>query len=157
MNNKGFGLTEVIIFIVASLITLVICVIVYDRNFGNINTEGIDEATQIIGESVKDNKKDDEIEEDSKTKENKDYKELLDKMTNSAKMYVSNNYTGKTEQVVIKLSELVNKDYMDQLLDPSDAEVICSGYVIYDGENNYTPYLKCGENYESENYNNEFE
>lgn len=155
MNNKGFGLTEVIIFIVAAMITLVVCVIVYDKNFGNINTEGLDEATQIIGESV--NNETDEEDSDINDRKTKEYKELTDRMVNASKIYISNNYTGKTDQIIIKLSELVSKDYMDQLLDPNDAEVICTGYIIYDGDSYYTPYLKCGENYISDNYNSEFE
>ena len=103
MNNKGFGLTEVIIFIVAAMITLVVCVIVYDKNFGNINTEGLDEATQIIGESV--NNETDEEDSDINDRKTKEYKELTDRMVNASKIYISNNYTGKTDQIIIKLSE----------------------------------------------------
>ena len=152
MNNKGFGLTEVIVFIVTSLITLVICVIVYDKNFGNITKVDTSDTTQIIGETVKE-----EIIDDINTKNNREYMELVEKMVNASKIYISNNYTGKTDRITIKLSKLVGEDYIDQLMDPNDAETICTGYIIYDGVDYYEPYLKCGTNYQSNNYNSEFE
>ena len=85
------------------------------------------------------------------------YKKLLEKMANTAKIYISTNYTGTTDQIVIKTSKLVNDEYMEELIDPDNINNKCIGYIIYDGESSYTPYLNCGKNFKSDNYNESFE
>ena len=160
MNNKGFGLTEMLLFIVACLVILVITTIIINQKFNNLNNSATDNniQTQIIGEKSEevDIIEDDE-EEEELTKLEKKYKELTDKMLNTAKIYVSNNYTGRTDKMVIKLSTLIEEGYMDQMLDPDDETILCNGYVTYNGEFYYETYLRCGDNYQTENYNTELE
>ena len=179
MNNKGFGLTEMIIFIVSSLIALVICVIVYEQNFGktiemynkenevNNNSSNSNNSNnsnnsefKIVGDNEETKKVVEKVgktEKEKLSKTEKQYKELSDKLISTAKIYVTENYTGKTDRIIIKLSKLVEDEYMDELVDPNNKEKTCTGYVIYDGSSNYDAYLKCDGNYTSENYNVDFE
>lgn len=161
MNEKGFGLTEVLIFIVFSLIILVAVVITINNDFSELHGNNTDTKTptQIIGDEKETAKVEKEIEkkEEKTNKENSEYQKLLDKMTNTAKIYITTNYTGTTDRIIIKTSKLVNDEYMDELIDPKDKDNTCKGYVIYDGVEEYTPYLNCGENYLSQNYDISFE
>ena len=160
MNNKGFGLTEMIIFIVASLIILVVCVIVYDQNFGQKTTQSYDSSDnnfQIIGDKEETEEVEENDEKEKLSKTEKQYKELTDKMISTSKIYITDNYTGKTDQIIIKVSKLVEDEYMDELVDPNNEDNTCKGYIIYDGSNNYDAYLNCEGNYVSENYNVDFE
>ena len=158
--NKGFGLTEMLIFIASSLVILVITVIVYEQNFGeNRNTyDNTNVETKIIGEK---NNNVEEIEEEKEEKEEntkKDkYDEILEKMSNVAGLYINDNYVGKTDAIVIKLSNLINLNYIDEIKDPKDDNIICNGYIIYDGIDKYDSYLRCEDNYISENYDTNFE
>ncbi len=165
MNNRGFGLTEMIVFIVVSLVTLVICVIVYDQNFGKTLEvyDNSDDTVQIIGDNKnidyeeENTNKEEQPKTEKLSKVEKQYKELKDKMISTAKIYVTDNYVGKTDKIIIKLSKLVNDEYMQELIDPNNKDNICTGYVVYDGNDNYDAYLKCEGNYTSENYNVDFE
>ena len=158
MNNKGFELIELIIFIVVSLIVLVICTIVYNQNFGKIDIPETDEPTQIVEDSSNtENVIEDDEQEEQTNQLNTEYDELLQKMISSSKIYISDNYTGTTDQIIIKLSKLIDENYITELTDPKDDDTTCKGYVIYDGTSSYDAYLKCGTNYVSENYNEDYD
>ena len=160
MNNKGFTLQDLLFFISFFLIILVICVIVIDRNFMNINSEvddlkHVSEVKKLENVEIIEDKNKEESKEDNKKITGYDI--LLEKMISTAKVYVTTNYTGKTDRIIIKTSKLVTDEYMDELIDPLDKENKCIGYIIYDGDSSYNPYLRCGENYKSENYDESFE
>lgn len=157
MNNKGFALQDLLFFISLFLIILVVCVIVIDSNISkfNDNIEEPKNVSEINEEKTEDTE--DKVEKVEESKKLSDYDILLEKMINTAKIYVTTNYTGKTDQIIIKTSKLVVDQYMEDLIDPKDKENKCIGYIIYDGESNYTPYLRCGNNFKSENYNESFE
>jgi hypothetical protein len=158
MNEKGFGLTEVLMFIVFSLIILVAAVITINNDFSELQGNNTDTKTptQIIGDE-KETKKTEKVIDEKIKKEDSEYQELLDKMTNTAKIYITTNYTGTTDRIIIKTSKLVSDEYMEDLIDPKNSDNVCKGYVIYDGVEEYTPYLNCGENYVSQNYDISFE
>ena len=153
MNNRGFTLANLLFFISLFMIILVVCVIVIDTNLSKF---------EVTYEEIKPKVEDVKNIEDEKTisvidtNSNK-YKKLLEKMANTAKIYISTNYTGTTDQIVIKTSKLVNDEYMEELIDPDNINNKCIGYIIYDGESSYTPYLNCGKNFKSDNYNESFE
>ncbi|MBP3766395.1 MAG: hypothetical protein J6G98_04375 [Bacilli bacterium] len=160
MNNKGFTLQDLLFFISFFLIILVICVIVIDRNFMNINSEvddikHVSEVKKLENVEIIEDKNKEESKEDNKKITGYDI--LLEKMVSTAKVYVTTNYTGKTDRIIIKTSKLVSDEYMEDLYDPKDKENKCIGYIVYDGNNTYSPYLRCGENYKSENYDESFE
>ncbi|MBR1718030.1 MAG: hypothetical protein IJ715_02025 [Bacilli bacterium] len=153
MNNKGFTLQELLFFISLFMMILVVCVVVIDSNIAKFNVTHI-EPNQI--------KEDVDIESEDKTVSVIDttidqYKILLEKMASTAKIYITTNYTGKTDRIIIKTSKLVEDEYMEELVDPIDNTIKCRGYIVYDGYNVYTPYLNCGNNFKSDNYNETFE
>ena len=151
MNNKGFALADLLFFISLFLMILVVCVIVIDSNISKF---------KVSYEDPKQKVSEDTVIEDTVTiikTEDDTYKALLEKMANIAKIYVTTNYTGSTDQIIIKTSKLVSDNYMDKLYDLKDSKNECRGYIIYDGESSYTPYLNCGKNYKSDNYTESFE
>ena len=159
MNNKGFGLADMIIFIVVSLIVLIICVVYYDNKFGNKKINDNNTEYKIIGESnTKEQKQiEEKIKEEEKlSKEEKKYNILKEKLINAATLYVSEKYTGITDKMIINLNTLIELNYIEQLNDPFNDDITCNGYIIYNGVDKYDVYLKCGE-YVSENYNVDFE
>ena len=151
MNNKGFTLANLLFFISFFMMILVVCVIVIDSNINKFKMTY--EEPKIADKEIKVEKEKNVSVID--TNSNK-YKPILEKMANTAKIYVSTNYTGSTDQIVIKTSKLISDGYMEELVDPTDNKN-CIGYIIYDGESSYTPYLKCSNNYKSENYSETFE
>ncbi len=151
MNNKGFTLSNLLFFISFFMMILVVCVIVIDSNINKFKMTY--EEPKIADKEIKIEKEKNVSVIDSNSNK---YKPILEKMANTAKIYVSTNYTGSTDQIVIKTSKLISDGYMEELVDPTDNKK-CIGYIIYDGESSYTPYLKCSKNYKSENYSETFE
>lgn len=154
MNNKGFTLANLLFFISLFMMILVVCVVVIDSNINKFKI--------TYEDAKKNNRIDIKSDEEDKTvsvidTSSNEYKKLLEKMATTAKIYVTTNYTGTTDQIVIKTSKLVLDGYMDELVDPKDKKNNCKGYIVYDGDSSYTPYLNCSNNYKSDNYNETFE
>lgn len=58
------------------------------------------------------------------------------------------------ETKIINISDMVSSEIIKPVIDPQSKEP-CEGYVIVrknDGIYSFSPYLKCGDNYESDNY-----
>lgn len=151
MNKKGFGLTEMIVIIVALTICIAIVSIIYNQNF-----KALSEKKDLNDTEIKMTTKDNEEVENNKEVKSDKYIDLEDKIKNASKSYIEKNNL-KTEKVIVTTQRLIENNYIKQLLDPKDETILCKGYVIYDGNDGYSPYLKCGSNYMTENYNNNLE
>lgn len=86
----------------------------------------------------------------------KTYELDLKALKSAAKDYVINNSIrlDNNGQIFINITQMVNENYIEEVKDPQTKE-ICEGYVrvtMVSDEYNYDPYLKCGENYISDNY-----
>lgn len=157
MNRKGFGLTEMIIIMFTLILCLVIVVIIYNKNFKNLsNNESTDKELRMNSietvDKLNDYEKDEIIDED-KTK----YNELEEKIENAAKLYIDNNYALKNNKIIITVNELIKDEYISELKNPKDKKKTCKGYIIYNGNNKYASYIKCSDDYETDNYNSDFE
>ena len=140
MNNKGWGLKEFIILLVALAFCLVVVVYLCNKlkkideknKFKNISTE-------FVG---------------NKDINLKTYIDIEDKMVEASKKYkVDEN----TDIVIIKLSGMIEYGYINIIRDPKTNKE-CSGYVIYDNsKKNYKAYLSCAGSYQTSDYNAQFE
>lgn len=142
MNNKGFGLSELLVFIGIFLFALV-AITIYGRvKLGNDSY--YDEPDIEVEEKVEKN-----VITPTKIEIPKEYIKLEVKLKNAAKKY---SYS-KNENVVITLKELQDAYLIGTLYDPYDNTVICDGYVLYNKiEKSLTPYLKCEGMYITESY-----
>ena len=128
MNEKGFGIKEFIIIISVVFISLIIIMALFQSIFQNA------ESNQTI-----------------------DYEDLEKSLEKAAERYQNDTYSGNTNETEVwslSYSMLKEEKYVDELIDPNDKKE-CTGYVefIQDGAKvSYKPYLKCGNNYQTEGY-----
>lgn len=132
MNNKGFGLQELLVFIGIFLFALVAAVIYWNAKIGN---ESFYDEPDVEVE------KQDSIEETEPTKLEvpTEYMRLQNNLKNAAKNYSID----KKENVIITLKQLQNSNLIDKIVDPNN-NTECSGYVVYTVNNDkYTAYINC--------------
>lgn len=136
MNEKGFGIKEFIIIIAVIFISLIIIMALFQSIFPN-NEQPEPEQTQ---------------DEETVT-----YEDLENTLEKAAERYQNDTYSGNTNETEVwslSYSMLKEEKYLDKLIDPKNKKE-CTGYVefIQDGAKvSYKPYLKCGNNYETEGY-----
>ena len=139
MNQKGFGLKEFVIIIAVIFICMIIIVSLYQSL---VNKNHIEQS---------------ETQTESKETEKVTYQDLENKLEKAAERYQNDNYSGSIENPevwTLSYSMLKEEKYIDNLTDPKDGEE-CRGYVefIQDGGRiSYTPFLKCGKNYQTKGY-----
>lgn len=122
MNNKGFGIKEMIFFSLFFISFILIVSILVSKNFK-------------------------EIAPNKNNKESITYYDLEVKMVNASKKYMNNTYKNIENdiEIPIKLKTLVNSNYLAPVKDIQTKNE-CNGYVIFIKEDNtvqYKPYLKC--------------
>lgn len=137
LDNKGWGLNEFLMFILAFFICLVIVIILCNQLMNKENTMPIVDPI-ISGDKT----------------DIGDYIELEDRITEQAKLY---NNSETEDTVIIKLNNLVKNGYIKKVVDPKNNKE-CSGYVVYNGQNKeYKTYLSCPGNYQTSDYNKDLE
>ncbi len=136
MNNKGFGLQEVLVFIGVSMFILVVIAIYINREFKNINNNNIQNIEQDITGY-----------QPSMIKAPKEYQDIENRMKEAAIKY--NN--SEDENTVISLKQLQNSNLIGKIYDPNDNSILCDGYVTYQSiDKSYTPYVYCKGMYTTE-------
>ena len=139
MNQKGFGLKEFVIIIAVIFICMIIIMSLYQTIFSQAEVEPVPESEPEETEKIS-------------------YQDLEEELKKAAERYQNDTYQGNienTEVWTLSYSMLKEKKYLDKLTDPNDKNTECSGYVefVQDGAQiSYTPYLKCGTNYETKGY-----
>lgn len=142
MNNKGFGLQELLVFIGIFLFILVAITIYGNAKLGN-DSFYEEPDVKVEEESTINDTKPTEIEIP------KEYVSLENKLKAAAKKYSFN----RTENVIITLKELQDSNLIGNLADPNDNSILCNGYVVYNTtEDKYMPYINCNGMYATESY-----
>ena len=139
--NKGFGLNELIIFLVLFVIILIVSSIALSRTFDTIQTNEVKtKPVQKVENKISSNDTITDV-----------YGKIKNKMENATKLYFDENPKLKKEQTVVKIADLIKKDYLESIIDPSNDKKVCTGYIVYNGNEDYDTYLKCSK-YQSKNY-----
>lgn len=134
MNANGFGLKEFIIILAVVFIAMIIIM-----SLSRSIVEDEETNSEPIQEKVT-------------------YQELEHQLKKAAERYQNDTYQGNAnnkEVWSLSYSMLKEKGYLDKIIDPNDKDIECQGYVefIQDGAIiSYQPYLKCGNNYKTEGY-----
>lgn len=144
MSNKSL-ITVLSFFIIA----LILVGIVFNKNFSGIA------KSQEEKEEIKKPKKQEEI----KVIENEptigDYATLESNLRSAASKYIKEKEINSDYKIIISYDKLKKSEPTINFVDPK-TENECNGYVIYE-DNNIDPYIKCGDNYMTTNYNETLE
>lgn len=148
MNQKGWGLKDFMIILGVIFLALIITAAVYRRSFKELfgaKSEPIVESKTTIVEK-------------------ETYQDLEYKLQRAAERYQNDNYQGdfdSSEVWILKYDLLKEKRYLkNKITDINDRNIECTGYVKFEKKEsriNYTPYLKCGDKYQTENYDSKYD
>lgn len=137
LDNKGWGLNEFLLIILAFSFCLLIVLVLCNQLIGK-ETKKTNNETIFSGEKS----------------DIGDYIDLEDRITEQAKLY---NNSETEDTVIIKLDNLVKNGYIKKVVDPKNNKE-CSGYVVYNGQKKeYKTYLSCPGNYQTSDYNKDLE
>ncbi len=133
MNEKGFGIRDVLVFLAIVFLCILLSMIIFKRTF----TELFDSTRNYNNET---------------------YMSIEKDLESIGKTY-TDNYYGKIlengDKGVITIRDMQGENLLTVVRDIKDERIICSGYVTFarnSGITNYKTYLKCGNNYETEGY-----
>ena len=149
MNQKGFGIKEIIILLAVFFISVLI-IMSLSRSITNVGQDNETNDTDSSAEKA-------DIDTDQED-EDLTYQDLEKRLELAAERYQNDTYSANTDDTEIwylSYSMLKEKKYLDKLVDPNDKKTECTGYVefVQDGAKiSYKPFLKCGSNYETEGY-----
>lgn len=124
MNNKGWGLGEMLGLCAILVFALLVSVVIYQNAF--------DDPILDNGGSTASN-----------------YAELELNAENAAYNYVINNNINTKVDIYIPISQLLEEEYIEKFEDDKGHK--CSGYVNYNGVD-YTAYIKCSIYYKTSGY-----
>lgn len=144
MNQKGFGMNEMIAFLFVVLVSFIIATSAYNKI---ISKEKIKKDTDPVSNSVT------EAEEQSvPTFDVQSYQVLEDMIAKKSREYfVHNSQDVKIDYV--PLQTLIQNEYIGNVSAIDDETQECTGYVEYLKVNErYKTYLNCGEYYQTAGY-----
>ncbi len=140
MNNKGWGMSTLISFLVVFGIFLLIVTMLYNKNFSHINDTEIDIP---------------EEESEEKLVNDSEYIDLENLLKESAKEYITGKKLTGQYGTIITVTEIKKAGYLDDFTDVRN-EITCDGYAVYN-EDDIEPFIRCGENYQTPDYDDSLE
>lgn len=154
LNNRGWGLQELLVGLGVLFFCLLLIVSLINRNFKQLG-----DTINRIDQSKQDKSPTTE-EENPKTeeKEFRSYKEIEISLISAAKKYSEDIYGDDLQEgdnITVTVRSLIREQYLEKISDLEDENVICSGYVTFSKHGNhvsYNPYLKCGNHYKTSGY-----
>lgn len=137
MNEEGWGLKDVLIFLAIVALCLLVSMVIYKKTFTQLFYGTSGGITDIDRET---------------------YQSVETDLEKTAHTYTDNYYykileDGDSGYVTIR--NMQDKKLLKVVKDIEDDNVICSGYVYFNKigvVTNYDAYLKCGDNYQTEGY-----
>lgn len=141
MNEEGWGLKEGFGFIAIMCIAILITMTMYNRSIKDLfdSTGGIAD------------------------KEEETYNDIENELINIAHTYTDNYYYKALEdgdEDIITIRDMQGENLLKSIADIKDENIHCSGYVYFktaDGTTTYKPYLKCGNNYQTDGYTEKYD
>ena len=131
MNQEGWGLKEVMVFIVVVFLCIFISMTVYHKTFGDLFGTGSYDET---------------------------YSDIERQLENVAKTY-TDNYYGKVlengDEGIVTIRDMQGRGLLTAVKDIKNKQEKCSGYVKFAKQNNqtkYQTYLNCSNNYQTKGY-----
>ena len=147
MRNRGFGLPNMLAFMLIFIVLLLtVSVIVHQMNLDNRNNYLLRSDRKVeVSDNVNDVEKDIDF----------DYSSIEKNLKNAAAQYQKDYYPGfdNTDAMYVTSKKLIALDYLSVL---SDGQVSCVGYarITYDNVVEVKPFVKCGKYYKTSGYSN---
>lgn len=136
MNQGGWGLKDIFIYVGVITLALLVAMILYNKNFKQL----FDSASSI-----------------------ETYTDLESKLIRAARTYTDNFYYKALEDGdagYVSVKTLKDSGVIDKIEDINDSKIECSGYVHFNKEEStvtYDPYLKCDNNYITTGYDSYYD
>ena len=132
MNNKGWGLNEMLICCGLLGIAFIVAVALIEQNFKDLS------------DSLKEN-----------TVETHTYEQIESSFVQSSMKYIEDQNIEMENGSTIKITNdtLLHNGYIKKMYDKN--ENLCDGYVVFSkekGKYTYSPYIKCGSSYQTEGF-----
>ncbi len=147
MNNEGWGLKIMLLFVAILCIALMISIYLIQKNFSFLLAE----------DPFKNTNTNNNINENVTVK--KTYSGIEKELIAGAKKYIKEVYNDSADEadfLKIKISSMQKKGLLGTINDIKDKNIVCSGYVACrkeeDNSISYEPYLKCGNKYTTKGY-----
>ena len=148
MNNEGWGLRLMLLFVAILCIALMISIYLIQRNFSFMLAEDPYKFKNNNNNNVNEN-----------VTVKKTYSGIEKEMVASAKKYVKKVYNDNPDEadfLKVKVSSMQKEGLLGTINDIKDKNIVCSGYVSCrkeeDNSLSYEPYLKCGKKYTTKGY-----
>ena len=149
MNNKGFGLIELLLFAALTIVVIFTAYIYFDHLVGYI----IRKEYITYHDYTNPYAKYDVARVDNKVRSNSnkeisgcDYTSLEDELSSSARVYFFDNYgkLDRNDTLYVRSSTLKNYGYINNIVDSNDGS-ICTGYTVIDnyGDISIKSYINC--------------
>lgn len=146
LNNRGWGIQAMMVMTLILMLCLILVAAMIQRNFGTIFKN--DPTTTDKGNAGSGTKPD----------KKQTYSDLEEQVVTASKEYQKTNYNDMLdgERITVTLKMLNSKGLLSNVYDIKDNKIECSGYGLFYKKNDnitYQAYLKCGENYTTDGYN----
>jgi hypothetical protein len=134
LNNHGWGLQMMMVFVLILMICLVIVAALIDKNFKYLEDETVKSTTF-------------------------DYSKLEKQVVEATQKYIDNKkiQLDNDDTYTITIKKLQNENLLDEIKDDSKK---CTGYSVVEnisGKLIYNAYINCGSNYKTKNYSSNFD
>ena len=160
MDNKGFGIVELFIFLGFTVLVIFTAFTFFNHLVGDILYDNSGSSYNYENPYTKYYKDGtiSRVDNTVKSKSNKtivgNYSDIEKELSKSAKEYFNDNYKylDKNDSLYVKSSTLKENGYIDSIKNNED-ESICTGYTIItnNGGINYKSYISCP-NYKTSGY-----
>jgi len=150
LDNKGWGLQELLVGIGVLLFCLLLIVSLINRNFRRLS--------ESMGNNSTNNSTEQKRPIQNEEKEYTSYRDIETAMKKAAREYNEAIYGDELQEddnITVTVKSLIRDKYIEPIHDIKDSKVTCSGYVTFIKEKNkvtYSPYLKCGSRYTTKGY-----
>lgn len=141
MNEEGWGLKDVLIFLAIISVALLVSMVIYRKTF-----------TEIF-----DNRK------SANSFSSETYADIETNLERIARTYTDNYYYKALEngdEGVVTIRDMQAENLLTEVKDIENDKTNCTGYVRFRKEasvTNYTAYLNCGDNYQTEGYQSKYD
>lgn len=141
MNNKGFSLNELLIGLGVIAFALILSTLLFQSKFKEVDA--------ILKNGNEDSKEEKLV--------TYTYEDMELELVKAATQYIESKVeSGSTlkSTIQINMDTLIEEGLYTSIYDPNDTDRECEGYVLYKKQKStisYTPHLKCGSNYETQN------
>ena len=148
LKKSGKGLITELIYLLVFCICLVVSVVLTNQ-LGLI--KDLNDALNPVDDNTKE-KIENKINKIT-IKSTKNYSQMEYEIKDVSKKYVKDNYSEIPSTLIIRISTLIENEYLDNVYDAYENK--CTGYTtctkglfFY----KYKTYLKCGDSYQTKNY-----